>query len=124
VDPIADETRSRVRTLALEVGLALPDLARPVGESPPDVVARVRLARALALNPRLLLAEHPSASLAREHVKAYAGDIARIAQQRSLSVLVITADDLFARALGGRAVLHDPATGALRAPSLWRKILG
>ena len=124
VDPLADEIRSRVAQLAEEVGLGAADLQRPVGQSPPPVVARVHLARALALDPALLIAEHPSASLPREAVKAYARDIARIARAREMAVLAITADNVFAQVLGGQTFTHEPATGALRTRSAWRKIFG
>jgi predicted ABC-type transport system involved in lysophospholipase L1 biosynthesis ATPase subunit len=100
------------------------DLERPVGQSPPDVVARVHLARALALGPALLIAEHPSATLPRESVKAYAQEIARLATRRAMAVLAITADANFSAALGGHTLTHEPATGALRAQSAWRKIFG
>jgi predicted ABC-type transport system involved in lysophospholipase L1 biosynthesis ATPase subunit len=124
VDPVAEEVRPQVARLAAEVGLAAADLPRPVTESKPEVVARVRLARALALNPIVLLVEHPTASLPREHVKSFAADLARIARERQLSVLAITADDVFASALGGQILTHEPATGALRARGGWRKIFG
>jgi ABC-type lipoprotein export system ATPase subunit len=124
VDPIADETRTRVATLAAEVGLSADDLTRPVGQASPDVVLRVRLARALALNPVVLLAEHPTASLPAGQGKAFAADLARIARQRELAVLAITADETFASALGRDVLIHDAATGALRPRSLWRRILG
>jgi ABC-type lipoprotein export system ATPase subunit len=88
------------------------------------VVARVHLARALALDPALLIAEHPSASLPREAVKAFARDIARIARAREMAVLAITADNVFAQVLGGQTFTHEPATGALRTRSAWRKIFG
>jgi putative spermidine/putrescine transport system ATP-binding protein len=124
VDPLAEDTRSQVARLGREVGLRPADLSRQVAQAPPDVVARVRLARALALDPIVLIAEHPSASLPREQVKAFADDLARVARDRQLSVLAITADDSFASALGGRVLVHEPATGALRAPSAWRRIFG
>jgi ABC-type lipoprotein export system ATPase subunit len=124
VDPLGEETRRHVAALAAEVGVASADLTRRVAESPPGVVARVRLARALALNPALLLVEHPSATLPRDEVKAYAADLGRIAQQRKLAVLAMTADDLFANALGGQVLVHEPATGALRPRSVWRRVFG
>lgn len=124
VDPLADEVRARVEALAAEVGLRGGDIARQVAEAPAEVVTRVRLARALALNPTLLLAEHPSAALPRDRVTAFAGDMARIARRRGLAVLAVTADDVFARALGGDVLRHEPASGALRARSRWRKIFG
>ncbi len=122
VDPLSDQMRSQVSRLAAEVGLEVSALAHPVATSAPAVVARVRLARALALEPALLIAEHPSASLPRESVQTYARDIARIARAREMAVLAITADAVFAQALGGQALTHEPATGALRAASVWRKI--
>lgn len=122
VDPLSDRTRLQVSQLAAAVGLEASTLERPVATSPPAVVARVRLARALALEPALLIAEHPSASLPRESVEAYARDIARIARAREIAVLAITADAVFARALGGQALTHEPATGALRAAGVWRRI--
>lgn len=124
VDPVAEEVRPRVRQLAQEAGLSAADLARRVAESPPEVVARVHLARALALGPALLIAEHPSASLPREAVTDYARDLARIARGREMAVLALTADRVFAGALGGETLTHEPATGALRTASVWRKIFG
>ena len=124
VDPVSEEIRPRVRQLAEEVGLGATELQGAVGQSPPEVVARVHLARALALGPALLIAEHPSATLPRESVKAYARDIARIARAREMAVLAITADGEFSGALGGQTLTHEPATGALRSLSAWRKIFG
>jgi putative ABC transport system ATP-binding protein len=124
VDPVAEEVQPRVRQLAEEAGLAAADLPRRVAESPPEVVARVHLARALALGPALLIAEHPSASLPREAVADYARDLARIAREREMAVLALTADRVFAGALGGETLTHEPATGALRTASVWRKIFG
>jgi predicted ABC-type transport system involved in lysophospholipase L1 biosynthesis ATPase subunit len=124
VDPVAQEVQPRVRKLAEEAGLAAADLPRRVAESPPEVVARVHLARALALGPALLIAEHPSASLPREAVADYARDLARIARGREMAVLALTADRVFASALGGETLTHEPATGALRTASVWRKIFG
>jgi ABC-type lipoprotein export system ATPase subunit len=122
IDPIDREVLPRVKALAAEVGLGADDLSRPTGDVSSPVLARVRLARALALAPSLLLAEHPSATLPRDAVKPFAEDMRRVARARELAVLAITADDAFANALGGQVLAHEPATGALRAPSAWRKI--
>ena len=124
VDPLADEMRTRVHRLAEEVGLGVAERMRPVAESPPAVVARVHLARALALDPALLIAEHPSAALPRASVEPYAREIGRIARDREMAVLAITADRLFADALGGQTLVHEPASGALRRPGGWRRIFG
>lgn len=124
VDPVAPDTKPHVARLATEVGLQADDLQRQVGEASPEVVARVRLARALALDPIVLVLEHPTASLARDHVRPFAAAIVRVARNRQLSVLAITADEPFASALGGDVLTHEPATGALKPRSAWRKIFG
>jgi ABC-type lipoprotein export system ATPase subunit len=124
IDPVADAVRPQLMALASEVGLSSAELARPIATAAPDVQARVRLARALALGPRVLLAEHPSATLPRSAVKTFAADLARIAAARQLAAVVLTADDEFAATLGGRRVTLDGATGALRPVSTWRKLLG
>jgi phospholipid/cholesterol/gamma-HCH transport system ATP-binding protein len=124
VDPVAPEMRARVAALGAEVGLKEEDLDRQIAQCPPEVLVRVRLARALALDPIVLIVEHPSASLPREHVKAFATDVARVARGRQLSVLSITADEAFASALGGDTLTHEPASGVLRPRSGWRKIFG
>jgi lipoprotein-releasing system ATP-binding protein len=122
IDPVAAEERPRVAALAEEVGLGTHVLNTPVAKASPEVVARVRLARALALGPSILLAEHPSASLPRAAVEAFAEDMARIARTRQLAVVTLTADREFAAALGGTVLALDAATGALRAPSVWTKL--
>ena len=118
------QMRPRVARLAAEVGLGPAQLTTPVAASSPDVVARVRLARALALDPTVLLVEHPSASLPRDAVKAFAAHLGRIARARQIAVLVVTADEAFASALGGTVLTHGAATGALKPRSAWRKIFG
>jgi hypothetical protein len=55
-----------------------------------------------------------------DDVKAFARDMARAAADRQLAVLALTADEAFARALGGIVLMHKPATGNLRRRSLWR----
>lgn len=122
IDPVAPEVRPRVAALAEEVGMAADDLSIPVGEARPEVQARVRFARALALNPTLMLLEHPSATLPRDTVGAFAAVVKRAAGARRLGVLAITADHTFADALGGQVLAHEPATGALRSRSLWNKL--
>ena len=124
VDPVAPDVKPQVAALAREVGLGSADLDTRVAEAAPGVVARVRLARALALDPVLLMVEHPSASLRREDVKPFAEILAKVAKTRTAAVLAITADEAFATALGGNVLLHEPATGALKPQSRWRKIFG
>jgi ABC-type lipoprotein export system ATPase subunit len=124
VDPVPADVKESVAALAREVGLAPATLQVAVARAGVEAKARVRLARALALDPKLLLAEHPSASLPRETVKTFAADLGRVAARRQLAVLTMTADREFASALGGELLIHEPATGTLNAQSRWRKLFG
>ena len=124
IDPVGSDLQPQVAALAGEVALSEQFLATRIAEAPAEVVARVRLARALALGPSLLIAEHPSATLPRTAVKAFAHDLARVARARQLAVLAMTADPVFADALGGEQLTLEPATGILRTSSLWNKLFG
>ena len=126
VDPIATDVVPRATELAREMGLdeALFDL--PVGRLTPADKMRTHVARALALEPRLLIAEHPTATLPREAVAAFGEGLARVARDRGLALVALTADEAFAKALGGRRLALNAATGELRTPGMmerFRKVL-
>jgi predicted ABC-type transport system involved in lysophospholipase L1 biosynthesis ATPase subunit len=123
VDPIDPVVRPQAAALAREVGLdeALFDV--PAGRTPPDAHMRIHLARAVALGPRLLIAEHPSASLPRETVAAFGADLARLARTRGLALLALTADDELAQAIGGQRLELVAATGELRPVGFFRRLL-
>jgi ABC-type transporter Mla maintaining outer membrane lipid asymmetry ATPase subunit MlaF len=120
VEDLSSEVRARVADLAEEVGLAK-DLHRQAGVLPPGQRARIRLGRALALAPKVLLGEHPNATLSPEDGQALAADISRIVEARALSSIVLTADHVFARRVAKEVLLLEPATGALKAASAWRR---
>lgn len=122
IEPIDPAVLPRVEALADEVGIARTVLDTPVREAGPEVVQRVRLGRALALDPRLVVAEHPSASLPRPGVEGFARDLARIVSARGASLLAISADREFTRALGGTALTLDPKTGVLSRPGLLARL--
>ena len=122
IDPIQPALLAQVRELAAEVGIGADHLDRRVLEAPPEVVQRVRLGRALALGPRLLVAEHPSAALPRDAVAPLARDLATIAARRGLGLLAVSADREFTRALGGTALTLDPASGVLARPGLLARL--
>ncbi len=112
--------KGRVHDLAAEVGLATVELASPVGRLSGTARARVRLARALALDPHVLLAEHPSALLSGDDTPAFAADISRIVANRELTALFLTADRAFATRVARQVFALHPATGALTSLSGWR----
>ena len=124
VDPIDPEVLPKATALAREVGLADATFDVAAGRSSPDAHMRIHLARALALGPRVLIAEHPSASLPRESVAAFGADLARLARSRGLALLALTADDELAKALGGQRLELIAATGELRPVGFFKKLFG
>jgi predicted ABC-type transport system involved in lysophospholipase L1 biosynthesis ATPase subunit len=124
VDPIDPDVLPQAAALAREVGLAPSDFDLAAGRVRADAPMRIHLARALALGPRLLIAEHPSANLPRESVTAFGADLARIARSRGLALLALTADDELAKAIGGQRLELVAATGELRPPSLLKRFFG
>lgn len=113
IDPVPEPVAANARRLAGEVRIALSWLDEPVRAAPPDVVIRVHLARAIAMEPALLLVEHPTAIVPAEAAPAFAADLGRLADRRRLAVIAITDDARFAAALGGRSLTLRAATGAL-----------
>ncbi len=120
IDEMPVTVRASVRQLADEVGIAPDQLPDSVARLDADGQLRVRLGKALALDPRVLLAEHPNVTLPPDQVPRFAADLARIAARRHLAMVVMTADQTFARAVSGRVLTLRPATGVLTAASGWR----
>lgn len=119
LDPIPSNVLPRVTALAAEVGLDTSILDTPVAEVDAAIRARVVLARALALDPEMLLLEHPTALLSEGAVNAYATLLNGIWKHRTLTMVALTADEKFGKALGGRLLTWQPATGEFRARRGW-----
>lgn len=113
VDQLAHDIKTEVSRLAAEVGLSQEELVTPTGALGAQAQLRLRVGRALALRPRVLLAEHPNALLPPEESSKFAADFARITAQRRVAALVMTADPAFARISASRALEVQPATGML-----------
>jgi len=122
MDDLSSEVRGRVADLAAEVGLAR-DLQRQAAALEPGQRARIRLGRAIALAPKVLVAEHPNATLPERDASSLAADISRIVETRGIASLVITADRAFARAAAREVLVHEPATGTLKPAFGWRRWL-
>ena len=118
---VPDAIRSRIRALAEEVGIAATQLGLPVGALSPSARLRLRLGRALGPDPRVLLAEHPNATLPRDDLAPFAADYARIVSRRGVASVVLTADLAFASAIASRILTLQPATGELRPLAGWRR---
>jgi putative ABC transport system ATP-binding protein len=123
VHDVDTATRAKVEAIAEEVGLSSGDLARPVGALSLAERLRLRLGRAIAPEPRILLAEHPNAMLEAGDVAAFATDYARVVANHKFASIVLTADAAFARAVAARVLTLQPATGELKPLSAWRRLL-
>jgi predicted ABC-type transport system involved in lysophospholipase L1 biosynthesis ATPase subunit len=124
VDPIDPRVVPQAGALAREVGIAQDSFDLPAGKAGPEVQIRVHLARALALNPRLLIGEHPSAALPRPAVSAFGADVARVVRARGVALIAITADPTLSQAIGGQRLELVAATGELRSPGFLKKLFG
>jgi len=121
VEDLSADLKTRVAALAEEIGFAPSDLPRQSGVLPPLGRLRLRLGRALAMNPSVLLAEHPNATLVAEEAASFGADLQRVVRARGMSALVLTADQDFARAAAGEVLMLHPATGTLKSSSVWRR---
>lgn len=113
IEPPSEEGSRLAGALADEVGLPPADRSAPVGSLDSLARALVRLGRAIALTPSLLLLEHPTALVESQHVAALASRIRTVAEQRTLPLVAITADEHFGDLLGARVLRVEGATGRL-----------
>ncbi len=123
LDPLADDVRAQVRDVGVEVGLTPEILAGSVGRLDALQLERVRLGRALALGPDLLLAEHPTATLDADGARAFAGTLTAVVSGRGMAAVYLTADQEFAKAVGTDVLTLKPATGEFTSSSGWRRWL-
>jgi ABC-type transporter Mla maintaining outer membrane lipid asymmetry ATPase subunit MlaF len=123
IDPPPDDIRQRTILLAREVDLQESDLLRPVSELDANGRIRIRLARALALDPKVLLLEHASAGLTPAAAARLGADVRQIASRRGCALVAVTADPTFASAVASRVLTLDPANGRLSGPrrSIFRR---
>ena len=74
---------------------------------------RAHVARAVALGPKLLVLEHPTATLPEPSRAAFGADIVAVADARTLATLVITEDREWAGLVAKRVLVLNGATGEL-----------
>jgi ABC-type transporter Mla maintaining outer membrane lipid asymmetry ATPase subunit MlaF len=115
IEPPPDDVRVRAEELAREVELNESTWMRPLGELDRPSRARARLARALALDPGILLLEHPTADLPPADGVAFGRHVRQIAARRRAAIVAATADPAVAAAVATRVLTLDPATGRLAA---------
>ena len=113
IDPPPEDVQIRAVALAAEVGIPEWAWAGPVAKLDSAERVRLRLGRALALDPGILLLEHVSAGVPRNQVASLSVEINAIVKRRGIASLVATADEEFAAAVATRVVRLEPATGRL-----------
>jgi ABC-type transporter Mla maintaining outer membrane lipid asymmetry ATPase subunit MlaF len=127
IEPPADDTRMQAERLAQEVGLPVALWSARIADLDGAARVAVRIARALALDPPILLLEHPTAMVDRAGVAALGSTIHDVSERRSAAVVALTVDQVFADSLSGRTFQLEPATGRLteRGRNRWfRRSLG
>jgi ABC-type transporter Mla maintaining outer membrane lipid asymmetry ATPase subunit MlaF len=115
IEPPPDDVRRRASALAREVGLHESGWDRPIAALDASARVRLRLGRALALDPAVLLLEHASAGLSAQDAGTLGADIRSIAARRGAAIVAATLDEAFARAVAGRLLEWEPATGRFAA---------
>ncbi len=117
IDPVSSEVRATVAALAEEVELDASTLSAHVNTLSEGTRVRVHLARALATSPRMLLLEHPTATLTPPDAAAFGRLVATIGERRNIAWLALTEDEAFAGAAGGRLGQLVAASGDIRVPA-------
>ncbi len=113
IEPVPDAMVPEIDALALEAGIEREWLETPAHKAPAPVRMRIHLARSIALSPRLLLLEHPTAALESADRPAFADDVRRVVDTRALTMLACSQDREFARRVASRLLQLHPGTGAL-----------
>lgn len=114
IDPIPEEVRRAVATLADEVGLGRERLSASVQSLSAADRVRVHLARALAVSPQVLILEHITAALEPGDSASLGQTLVNIADDRSLAWMAISEDDAFVKALGGTVLALEPGSGDVK----------
>lgn len=123
IDPIPPETIARVEPLSDECAIPRASLSQRAGDISAALRARVHLARAIALGPRLLLMEHPTAALSESDREAFGAIVARVCDARALTMIAVTQDLAFASAAAQETLSLQAATGRFTPArrSWWRR---
>jgi ABC-type transporter Mla maintaining outer membrane lipid asymmetry ATPase subunit MlaF len=127
VDPMSPETRDRVQELGTAVGLAGSALDHRIQGTTVAVRHRIRIARAIAGSPKVLLVEHPVAGVEPDDITALAADLSKAATARGLAIIVLGAGLEQTRPFAPRVLSLNPATGELseaRPDGLLKRLFG
>ncbi|HET7154524.1 MAG TPA: hypothetical protein VFI87_04055 [Hyphomicrobiaceae bacterium] len=120
LEPVPPAILTRVAALSAEVGIDGSALDTRVADAAPLLRSQIFLARALALDPVILVLEHPTANLSPEEAKTFAAIVGRVSTRRGLTTIGLLMDEKFAKATGGRLLTWQPATGEVKERSALR----
>ena len=114
IEPVPPDVAATVAQLARAAGIEERWLERPIAALDAAIRIRAHLVRAVALDPSLLILEHPTAGLAAGEGKGFGEVVASVAGARARATLIISEDEAFsATAATRRVALHAP-TGDLK----------
>ncbi len=116
INPVQPDVKARVAQLAGDAGIDEATLDRPIAALDAAIRMRAHLVRAVALDPSLLILEHPTAGLAAGEGKPFGEIVARVAGARNLATLIISEDEAFSIAAATRRLALHAATGDLKPP--------
>lgn len=120
IEPPPADIRAKAEALATDVGIAPESWDRPCHGLSAVNRLRLRVARALALAPALVVLEHPSASLDRADVTPTAVAVRALLERREVTALTLTMDREWASAAASKSLMLEPATGRMREGLLAR----
>jgi predicted ABC-type transport system involved in lysophospholipase L1 biosynthesis ATPase subunit len=124
IDPMSADTRRQVGILAADVGLAPGRLDEPASTLSADERVRLHLARALAMNPAMVILEHPTGRIDdRAQSRALGQMLRECSARRGFGWIALTADVTFAAATAGTRLRLIPATGELAPDGAWRGMI-
>jgi predicted ABC-type transport system involved in lysophospholipase L1 biosynthesis ATPase subunit len=124
IDPMSADTRHEVEALASDVGLEPGRLDEPATTLSADERVRLHLARALAMNPAMVILEHPTGRLDdRAQSRALGLMLRDCSARRGFGWIALTADETFAGATAGTRLRLVPATGELAPDKSWRGLI-
>lgn len=119
IDPIPAEIRAKVDALARDVDISPEDLERSAAAASGATRMRAHLARALSLEPTVLVLEHPTLNIDRAEVPALAASIAQATSRRAIAVVALTDDDDLAKGMNGRRLKLNASTGEVKKRGLF-----
>jgi len=121
VEPMLPSVLRQVQGLADDVGLTRPQLAQAVGALDALARARLHLARALAVRPRLLLLEHPTEGLRSDAEReAFGHALRHVGEHHRVGWIALSDDAVFARASGATHRRLLSSSGRIvRARAFW-----